>query len=119
LRKIVDKHSLNLSVDTYFCTDASAETLALAYVYDSSGVPILPGYQSAHSVEGKMVTSYVAIAAPERKAVDRAATLPAYDLKAGPVDLCLQLRGGKMIGHHLRSNIVRVDAESLRSVLER
>lgn len=118
LRKIVDKHSLNLSVHTYFCADPSAEALALVYVYDSSGVPILPGYKSAHGVEGKMMTSYVALAAPERTTVDRAATLPAYDLKASPDDLCLQLRGGKMIGRHLRSNVARLDAESLRAALE-
>lgn len=118
LQQLVHKHSLHLALDVYDCADPTATMDALAYVYDSSGVPLLPGYDSTRDAGANTAAAYMAIAAPERETLERTEIMPAYDLTANPIDLCLQLRGGRMVGLPMRSDVLRVDAERVRSALE-
>lgn len=117
LRALVKKYSLNLAVDIEFCSGLREPALALSYIYDRTGVPLLPGFEpkerATDPTEGTIAYSYVAMAAPARVTVDGAKQLSAYDLGSSPNDLCITVRGGRMLGQQFQTNSVRIQAETI------
>jgi hypothetical protein len=112
VREAVNSNEAHVAFNAWFCNDEREVPLYMPYVYDSSG--LLGEDRTIPAGANTDVTVYIALSADARSTSEpMKRSVPAYDLKTNPRDICIRINAINMAARGFRSQVVHVTAREI------
>jgi hypothetical protein len=119
LRKLARQHEFNIGNDAYFCrekkVDVSRPLQSASSIFDSLGKVYELGEDTSRETSDRK--GYYEIYISVKSISLAGQNVYNYDLRQDSGDICIEIRGGNMLGGRFASNIILVSKEAIDTAL--